>query len=228
VGGRSKAERDATDGGGGNVDGASYGAMAFDLQSKLNNGLFVKFPAIPTAANTGDTGYNAAAWDFRLGVGTPPGLIDGGDAAHYGLVTTGIVYAACGPVTTDVAGASRAQAGGPDMGAYESALTGVPIPTYAVYNAKSAGTYTYGYLKVNNAAQITIVAGAEVTIEATGATISGTTYVVKTITCKTASGVTVPVTATSTTGGKFTMPAENVTVDATFVDGIGGGVTWGP
>jgi hypothetical protein len=225
---------DATDGGGGNVDGASYGAMAFDLQSKLNNGLFVKFPARPTADNTGiDTvpasgiGYNAGAWDFRLGLGTPPGLIDGGDATHFGLVTTGTVYAACGPVTTDVAGAPRAQAGGPDMGAYESTMTGLPIPTYAVNNEKplSASTTNHGSLTVNGSTiSIMMFEDFEVTITATP--VSG--YAVGTITCRTASGVTVPVTATSTTGGKFTMPAEDVTVDATFVYGSGGGVTWGP
>jgi predicted outer membrane repeat protein len=215
VGGRSKAEMDATSGGGANVDGASYGATQWDLQTKLNNGFFVKFPAIPTAANTGDTGYNAGAWDFRLGLGTPPGVVDGGDAAHYSGA-----YGVS--VTTDVAGAPRAQAGGPDMGAYESTLTGAPIPTYAVFNAKPQSASPYGHLTVNGAAQIMIMAGAEVTIEAMP--VSG--YGVGTITCRTASGVPVPVTAISTTGGKFTMPAEDVTVDATFTTTGGWTVGW--
>jgi hypothetical protein len=204
--------------GSGNVDGAAYSATAWDLLTKLNNGLFVKFTMLPTEANTGDTGYNAAAWDFRLGPGAPPGVVDGGDSAHFGLVSGG--------VSTDVAGAPRVQAGDPDMGAYESALVGAPIPTYAVYNAKpqSASTANDGSLTVNGATQIMIVAGAEVTIAATP--VSG--YAVGTITCRTASGVTVPVTAVSSTSGKFTMPAENVTVDATFTLGGGGGVNWGP
>jgi hypothetical protein len=203
MGGWSKTAMDATSGGGNNVDGIAYGVTAWDLLTKLNNGFFVKFAALPAPANTGDTGYNAVAWDFRLS-SPPPGVVDGGDSAHYGLVSGG--------VSTDVAGASRVQSGGPDMGAYESALIGVPIPTYTVFNLKpqSASTANNGYLTVNSAAQ----AGAEVTVEATSS------YTVGTITCRTASGTTIPV-----TGGSFTMPAENVTVDATFTTSSVGGQT---
>jgi hypothetical protein len=62
----------------------------------------------------------------------------------------------------------------------------------------------------------------EVTITATP--VSG--YAVGTITCRTAGGTTIPVTTNGNTG-TFTMPAESVTVDATFTITVGGGGGFG-
>jgi hypothetical protein len=189
--------------GGSNADGTAYTSPASLTGLRT---FFTAFNTLPTADNTGRPHVadwtTGALWNFRLN-NPPPGVVDGGDAAHYGFVSGG--------VSTDVAGASRVQSGAPDMGAYESGLIGVPIPTYTVTNAKPQGTSSYGYLTVSSA---TAQAGAEVTITADPA--SG--YSLGTITYRTASGVTVPV-----TGGRFTMPAENVTVDATFVLGVSGG-----
>jgi hypothetical protein len=89
------------------------------------------------------------------------------------------------------------------------------LTTYTVTNAKpqSARDTNHGYLTVNGNgdAQIAgIVAGTEVTVVAT----ANEKYGLKTtITCTTAGGATVPI-----TGGKFTMPAEDVRVNATFTD----------
>jgi hypothetical protein len=206
VGGRSKAEMDATTGGGGNEDGQSYGAMVPSLA--LFENFFATFPALPGPNNTG-VGYNAAAWSFSLN-SPPGGVVNGGNAAYYGLVSGG--------VTTDVAGSPRVQGGAPDMGAYESTLAGVPVPTYTVSNLKpqSASSTHNGFLTVNVVVQ---VAGAEVTVTATAS--SG--YTAGPITCSTASGAPV-----SITNGKFIMPAENVTVDARFTSGVSGGGGFGP
>jgi hypothetical protein len=132
-------------------------------------------------------------------------VVNGGSAAHYGLVSGG--------VTTDVAGSPRVQGGAPDMGAYESALAGAAVPTYTVSNLKpqSASSTYHGYLTVNGVgpAQIAgIAAGAEVTV--VGMPVSG--YVVGTITCRTVNGAPIPI-----TNGKFTMPAESVMVDTVFI-----------
>jgi hypothetical protein len=204
----------STPGNGYNSATAEAGADA--LVPALNN-VFVKFAARPMADNTGHDKYVAGNWDFHL-KNPPAGVVDGGSAAHYGLVSGG--------VSTDVAGDSRTQGGAPDMGAYESTLIGVPVPTYTVSNLKpqSASAANYGYLTVSSAVA---QAGAEVTVTAT----ANSGYAVGTITCRTAGGVPVPVT-TNGNIGKFTMPAENVTVDATFVYGVsggvvGGGVNWG-
>jgi hypothetical protein len=73
----------------------------------------------------------------------------------------------------------------------------------------------FGYLTVNGANQLGgIMQGTEITVVAT----PDTGYALQSITYRTAGGATVPV-----TGGRFTMPAEDVTVDAVFVYGVGGG-----
>jgi parallel beta-helix repeat protein len=212
--------------GSGNVNGAAYAGPL------VPSGFFTAFNALPSSSNTGAA--NVAAWtttpqwNFRLS-SPPPGVVDGGSASWLteGFTSVSFTYSYGGygtistpnpgGVTTDLAGSSRTQGGGmPDLGAYESASIGVPIPTYTVTNLKpqsdSAGNH--GHLTVSTTAQ----AGSVVTVTA----IPTTSYTLGSITCRTASGVTVPVTTTGTTG-TFTMPAENVTVDATFTYSVSGG-----
>jgi hypothetical protein len=178
---------------------------------------FTAFFALPTVLNTGHNGYNAASWDFHLK--SPPfRVVDGGSAAHYGYIPGGVAP------TTDLAGNLRIQGGAPDMGAYETggASGGASMLTYMVYNAKpqTGSSASYGYLTVNGAAQLGgVVPGAVVTVVATPVS----SYTAGTITCRTDSGVNV-----SVTNGRFTIPAENVTVDATFLYSVGGGVGFGP
>jgi hypothetical protein len=98
-----------------------------------------------------------------------------------------------------------------------------PTSTYTVSNRKPQSSSSDHYLTVNgnDTAQIAgIAAGAEVTVEAI---LNSGSSKVKTITCTTAAGNAVSVTPVSSTSGTFTMPAGNVTVDATFTTGTDGG-----
>jgi hypothetical protein len=108
--------------GSGNVDGTAYGVAAAGRLSDLGR-FFTAFPELPTNVNTGDNsfgpGYNAAAWDFRLGAGAG-GAINGGASAYLEEAYTKIT----GDLQQDLDGAARTQNTAPDMGVYESAVSG--------------------------------------------------------------------------------------------------------
>jgi hypothetical protein len=189
--------------GSGNVNGASYATTEAGRLTNLRT-FFIAFSALPTQGNTGvekvASWTTSPLWNFRLGGGADYSAVNGGDATYLSLVSGG--------VSTDVEGAIRVQSSVPDMGAYETGRT-TSLLTYTVSNAKpqSAASTNDGYLTVNNMTQLDIRSGVEVIVVAT----PNSSYEAKTVTCKTVGGVTVPI-----INGKFTMPAENVTVDATF------------
>jgi hypothetical protein len=217
-----------------NANGMNYGTSIAEA-TRLNNlqHFFIEFNALPTMSNTGAdkvADWTSPLWDFHLdGDAATVGAINIGDAAYYGTpyVSDPDLLKNAADNVSDVEGNDRIQQGAPDMGAYESDMLDLsaggtygggggtsPSTTYTVTNAKpqSASSANHGYLTINGVvtAQITgIVAGAEVIVVA----MPNTNYTAGTITYTVGGGAPVTI-----SGGKFTMPAGDVTVDVQFTE----------